>query len=235
MRRTRHIKPMTADVDRMLKLSASLEADLAPLFQQPRPVRGRRGRLTMALCDVAMEFWTSQRLLIEADRDTAALALVRLHFEAVVRAIWMHHGASEDWLERFAAPMAPGQLAEPVLGPNVDAMLLTIGKAAPPFLAQMLGELKQASWQPMNSYVHGGVRAIVQSLAGRSEVQLVSVMRNANGLALLTGNLMVIALGDPAFAGRIRSIQSAHGDCMPPSRGDPSQSWTSPPTRPPTE
>ena len=73
----------------------------------------RRALLTLALCDVAVEFWVAQRLLIRAGMHTAALALVRLHFEATVRAIWFHHGASDEWLDRFAAPMAPGQLAEP--------------------------------------------------------------------------------------------------------------------------
>jgi len=99
----------------------------------------------MTLCDVAMEFWDSQRLLACWSRPavtTPRWALVRLHFEAVVRAIWMHHGATDGWIERFVAPMAPGQLAEPALGPNVDAMLQTISKSAPPFVGQMLGELE---------------------------------------------------------------------------------------------
>lgn len=168
---------MSEDVARTLELSARLEADLVPLFARTRRPADQRALLTMALCDVAMEFWMSQRLLIGAGRQTAAMALVRLHFEAVVRAIWMHHGASREWLERFVTPMAPDQLAEPALGPSVDSMLQTIGKTAPPFLGQMLGELKAASWQPMNSYVHGGIRAIVQTLAGSTPYQLVSVLR----------------------------------------------------------
>ncbi len=149
----------------MLEQCERFEGDLAPLLAYPRRPPSRRALLTLALCDVAVEFWVAQRLLIRAGMHTAALALVRLHFEATVRAIWLHHGASDEWLERFAAPMAPGQLAEPVLGPNVDAMLQTLAKTAPPFLAQTLGAFKAATWQPMNSYVHGGIRPVVQSLA----------------------------------------------------------------------
>jgi hypothetical protein len=209
---------MSDDVERMLDLSKKLEADLIPLFEHPRSPRSQQTLLTMTLCDLALEFWSSQRLLIGAGRHAAAMALVRLQFEAVVRAIWMHHGASEEWLTRFTAPMAPEQLAEPVLGPNVDAMLLTIGRTAPPFIAQMLGELKSASWQPMNSYVHGGIRAIGQTLAGSTPHQLVSVLRNGNGLALLTANLLVVAHADPRLVGLIRAIQARHGECMPPPR-----------------
>lgn len=133
-----------------------------------------------------------------------------------VRAIWLHHGASDEWLERFAAPMAPGQLAEPVLGPNVDAMLQTLAKTAPPFLAQTLGAFKAATWQPMNSYVLGGIRPVVQSLAGSTPRQLVGVLQNGNGMALMTANLLVVALQDPALAGRIGPIQQAHQACLPP-------------------
>lgn len=209
---------MNNDVDHMLGQSEQLEADLTSLFGHPRRPQSQRALLTMALCDLAMEFWSSQRLLVAAGRHTAAMAFVRLHFEAVVRAIWMHHGASDEWLARFAAPAAPEQLAEPVLGPNVDAMLQTIARTAPPFLAQMLGELKAASWQPMNSYVHGGIRAIGQTLVGTTPYQLVSVLRNGNGLALLTANLLVLAHADPALAGLIRALQAKHGECMPPPR-----------------
>lgn len=208
--------PMNDSLARMLELSEVLQADLAPLFEHPRTPRDRRALLTLALCDVAMEFWSSQRLLIATGRDNAAMVFVRVHFEAVVRAIWLHHGATEEWLERFVAPMAPGQLSEPVLGPNVDAMLQTIARTAPGFLARMLGALKTASWQPMNSYVHAGVRPIVQGLAGAPPHQLESVLRNGNGLALLTANLLVVALGDPALAGKIRHIQAANLECMPP-------------------
>ena len=213
-------QPTPADADEiladMLEQSERFEGDLAPLLAHPRRPPSRRALLTLALCDVAVEFWVAQRLLIRAGMHTAALALVRLHFEATVRAIWFHHGASDEWLERFAAPMAPGQLAEPVLGPNVDAMLQTLAKTAPPFLAQTLGAFKAATWQPMNSYVHGGIRPVVQSLAGCTPQQLVGVLQNANGMALMTANLLVVALQDPALAGRIGPIQLRHLACLPP-------------------
>ncbi len=202
----------------MLDQSERLAGDLAPLLAHPRRPRSRRALLTLALCDVAADFWVAQRLLIRSGMHTAALALVRLHFEATVRAIWLFHGASDEWLDRFAAPMGPGQLAEPVLGPNIDAMLQTLAKTAPPFLAQTLGAFKAATWQPMNSYVHGGIRPVVQSLAGCTPQQLVGVLQNGNGMALMTVNLLVVALQDPALAGRIGPIQQAHLVCLPPLR-----------------
>jgi len=46
----------------------------------------------------------------------------------------------------------------------------------------------------------------------------VSIIRNGNGLALLTANLLVLAIGDPALAGEIRRIQTANLASMPPTR-----------------
>lgn len=200
----------------MLGQSERFERDLVPLLTHPRDPSSRRALLTLALCDVVTEFWVAQRLLIRSGMHTAALALVRLHFESTVRGIWLFHGASDEWLERFAAPMAPDQLAEPVLGPNIDAMLLTLSKSVPPFLAQTLGAFKAATWQPMNSYVHGGIRPVVQSLAGCTPQQLVGVLQNGNGMALMTANLLVVALQNPALAGRIGPIQQVHRGCLPP-------------------
>lgn len=68
----------------------------------------------------------------------------------------------------------------------------------------------------MNLYVHGGIRPVVQSLAGCTPQQLVGVLQNANGMALMTANLLVVALQDPALAGRIGPIQQAHQACLPP-------------------
>lgn len=207
---------MDTSVKHMLELSERLGEQLASLFERPRQPDSQRALLTLAMCDVAMEQWTSQRILIHAGCHTSALALIRLQFEAAVRAIWLHEGASDEWLERFSAPMEPGQLSEPVLGPSVDAMLQTINKTAPAFVGLMLGELKTASWQPMNSYVHGGIRPIVQTLAGATPYQLVSVLRNANGLAMLVSNVFVLACRDSSLGGRIRQIQLANPECLPP-------------------
>ena len=208
--------PMDESVNRMLEKSAALNERLADLFAAPRPPQSPRELLTVAMCSVAMEHWFSQRLLIEAGCHTTAMALVRLQFEFVVRAIWMHHGATDKWIEAFTSPMQPGQLSEPILGPGVEPMLETIARTAPAQIGAMLQQLKAGAWQPMHSYVHGGVRSVAQTLAGATPYQLTSVLRNANGLAMLAANLLMIVENDSSKAGRIREIQIANLDCLPP-------------------
>ena len=68
----------------------------------------------------------------------------------------------------------------------------------------------------VHRFVHGGIRPVVQSLAGCTPQQLVGVLQNANGMALMTANLLVVALQDPALAGLIGPIQHKHRACLPP-------------------
>jgi hypothetical protein len=82
--------------------------------------------------------------------------------------------------------------------------------------SQTLGAFKAATWQPMNSYVHGGIRPVVQRLAGSAPQQRVGALQNGNRMALMTVNLLVVALQDRAMAGRIGPIQQEHRACLPP-------------------
>jgi hypothetical protein len=200
----------------ILEKSKKFDREIGELLQEVIPPSTRRGLMTAAMCQVAIEHTSSQRVLLEIDHHVSALALVRLTYESLVRAIWMHHCASEEWINQFTAPMEPGQLSEPILGPPVASMLQSIDKAAPPFVGQMLRELQDSTWKPMNSYVHGGVRAIVQALSVSTPQQLISVMRNGNGFALMAANVFVLACNDASLAGRIKKIQFANLDCLPP-------------------
>jgi hypothetical protein len=186
------------------------------LAQAVRPSK-RKEFLVTSIGAVSLEHWGAQRLLLREGLYVTGFALVRLQFEAVVRAIWILECAKADWLERFATPMADGQLEEPVLGPPVPAMLSAIATKAP-VIAGMLSQLKEGAWEPMHSYVHGGVRPIAHSLAGTTHYQVSAVLRNANGLGLLAVNAMTMAFQDPRLGGFVARLQREYGDCLPPPK-----------------
>lgn len=205
----------TAFID-ILGKSKKLASDIGSLLQDAKQPTTKRGLLTAALSQVAIEHTSSQRILIETDHHVSALSMVRLTFESLVRSIWIHHCASDEWIKQLTSPIEPGQLAEPIMGPPMESMLLSIDKSAPPFIGLMLRDLKDSTWQPMNSYVHGGLYAIAQVLSVSTPQQLISVMRNANGLALMAANVFVVACDDKSLAGRIKKIQFENLECLPP-------------------
>ncbi len=200
----------------ILEKSKKLANDIGILLLDAKQPTTKRGLLTAALSQIAIQHTSSQRILIEIDHHVTALALVRLTFESLVRSIWTQHCASDEWIKQMTSPMEPGRIEEPIMGPPMESMLQSIDKAAPPFIGQMLRELKESTWQPMNSYVHGGSRAIAQVLSDSSPQQIISVLRNANGLALMAANVFVLASDDISLAGRIKKIQIENLGCLPP-------------------
>ncbi|MDP3821703.1 MAG: hypothetical protein Q8R33_09520 [Burkholderiales bacterium] len=206
---------MEHDVDQFIDISGALDADLREMLGALRFPRDARGAATIRVCEVAMQHGTSQRLLLVAGLHLTAMALVRLHYESVVRALWMQVGAKEDWIQKFAGPIPEGQLSEPVLGPPVDAMLDRLAVVLPPWIASELRRLKDASWLPMNSYVHAGVRAAAHSMIALPPDKIGAVLKNANALAITNAQTYLLACNDPASAGRLSAIQTRHRGCLP--------------------
>jgi hypothetical protein len=168
----------------------------------------------MAFCRAALEHATSQRALLGIGNNGTALALVRLHFETVVRAIWVQQGAKDDWLEQFTSPIALGDLSEPQIGPPIPSMLDTI-EVKNRNAAQELRRLN-ATVKVMHSFVHGGSHLVVHALRGYPPDKLVDVLRNRNLLTLMLCDTMVMAGNKPELQGTFDRLAKIHSGCMPP-------------------
>lgn len=155
----------------------------------------------------SLQHWHGQQLLIAHGLEVPAMAHVRLQFETTIRSIWLLRGATDEWVRRFAEPVPDGDTREPVMGPPINAMLATIAKTEPANIAASLAELKRRSWTAMNSYVHGGVRPVVQAMAESDERQLANTLRNANGMGVMVTNVMLMIQTNPAPAGSLAAIQ----------------------------
>lgn len=156
------------------------------------------------------------------------MAHVRLQFETTIRSIWLLRGATDDWVQRFAEPVPDGDTREPVMGPPIDSMLATIAKTEPAHIAASLGELKRRTWIAMNSYVHGGVRPVVQAMAERDEKQLANTLLNANGMGVMVANVMLMIQTNPAPTGRLAAIQWRFRAYLPPLDATPTPSAAAP-------
>lgn len=205
------------EVVRLFDRSDALHDAASQALSQAEPPPDRRAFLAIGIAAVSIEHWGAQRLLLREGLNVSGFAMVRLQFEAAIRAVWIIECAKDDWIERFSAPVPDGQLEEPVLGPPVEAMLFSIAKKAP-VIAGMLQQLKDGAWVPMHSYVHGGARPLVQSLAGTTLYQVSAVLRNANGLGLIAVNVITRALRDHKFGGFVAHLQREYADCLPPAK-----------------
>lgn len=198
----------------ILSLSQALDEDVYALMEKGWNVTSQRLIICMAFCKAAVEHAISQRVLIEAGLQGTALGLIRLHFEAVVRAAWILHGAKDDWLVKFSTPVPEGDFSEPNLGPPIPSML----DAIEPYAPQAVGEFRRLNMtmKVMHSFVHGGAHLVVHALRGYPPEKLVSVIQNRNLLLLMLTNVIVIASQQPELKGTVGRLGAAHAGCLPP-------------------
>jgi hypothetical protein len=199
----------------MLEQSWALDEDLSALMAAlPGPTTSRQA-IVRGMCTTSHSHYHSQRVLMEVGTTPTVLALVRLHYESVVRSLWYAVGATDEWIDRMKLENSV-ENGEPVLGPPVDAMLNRLGEVAPGHISAALRALKGASWKAMNSLVHGGLHAILAGLVETSTPHhLIAVLRNANGLAVMNAQALLISCNDVRFVGALASVRQTHLKCLP--------------------
>ena len=200
----------------LLEASESFDEDVGKLLSKCRP-RTKRGVVASALCGAAFEHAASQRLLMETGLTGTALALCRLHFEAVVRATWTAQCAHNEWLDKFTAPIEGAGHKEPANPVSLNSMINHI-TAAVPHVGAEYAVLNQTI-PAMHSFVHSGAQAVVYALLPVDPTdKLMAVLWNRNLLQLYTSNAAVVAAEDDLLRPRMRLLQEKHVGCMPPTR-----------------
>ena len=191
-------------------------AELDEVWSSHPKIATQRGLVVLAYCAIVRQHVLSQHHLLLSGLDVTAMTLVRPAFESLVRAIWSLDGAQDTWIARFLQAPAAGsdQRNETVTGPPVESMLATIRETHPLWASEALAGLKDATWKPMHSYVHGGIRPVLQAIAGCPEAQQIAVVRNANGFLMFASNVRQIACG--AKPGPLAAIQERFAECLPP-------------------
>lgn len=204
---------------RMLALSRAFDDDVYALLEKGWNTSSQRVRICFAFCKAATEHAISQRVLIEAGLHGTALGIIRLQFEAIVRAAWILHGAKDDWLVKFSTPVPDGDFNEPHLGPPIPSMLDAIEAYAP----QAVIEFRRLHMtvKVMHSFVHGGAHLVVHAFRGYPPEKLIAVLQNRNLLSLMLTNVIVIASQRSELRGIVRQLGAVHVACMPPPNPPP--------------
>lgn len=165
-----------------------------------------------------MEHAESAKLLIVSGNFTSAVGLLRLQYEALVRAMWLLYAASDVAVKKLASELTDEKARKAENIPMLSEMLNKLEGKAPNEPLSMLLEFKQYSWKPLSSFIHGGIHAISRHSKGYPAPLLDQALRASNGVSLMVGMLLVILSGDPAQSGKISKLQLEFGDCLPPHR-----------------
>lgn len=200
----------------LLQRSADLQAALQRLTQLRPAEDTPRIMASRIMCSVAFEHAESAKVLITVGNFTSAIGLVRLQYEALVRAMWLRYAASDPAVTRLMGQLTREDLqrTEKKL-PMLTEMLRKLEGRAPDYPMAALLDFRDHLWKPLSSYVHGGVDAVHRHGKGYPLSLLAQVLKASNALSIIIGMLLAVLAADPAASGRVRRMRQTFADCLP--------------------
>jgi hypothetical protein len=205
----------TNSLDYYLGRSLELENALLGFLSINERLSNKRVKASKILCTIFFEHSESIKILISTGNLTSATGLVRLQYEALVRAMWLLYAASDVAVDKLMAELTNESAQKANNLPMLSEMLTKLEGKAPEVAMDALNEFKQYSWKALSSYVHGGIHGISRHSKGYPVEQLIQLLKISNGLLIMAGMLLVILSGDTNQKGNIPSIQMMFKDCLP--------------------
>ncbi|WP_225923743.1 DUF6988 family protein [Pseudomonas azerbaijanorientalis] len=198
-----------------LNRSDELHIEILHLLKGVTPFPGTRHEVAMVACDMALEHALSLRLLVRTQCYTSALAMLRLQYEALTRAVWLLYAAKDQQVESLAAALTLEAEHSAKKLPMFSQMLHEIVERAPVQASSMLMNFKDVNYHAMNSFVHSGIHPLRRHSEGYPPELIQSGIQNSNGLNVMTLQLGVILTGDPCLSGTVRAVQEKHHQVLP--------------------
>lgn len=203
------------DLDQVIARSEEFVGDLIRLLE-PLPISDDDKSIAiLAMFNITLEHATSLRELIRIGLPTSAMAMLRLQYEAVVRAIWILYAASDNTIAKLVAPLTPESAQAASNGlPAFSIMLKEIEKNGPSAVHRLLSEFKDYSWRPLNSFVHSGIHAVSMHTDGFPATFLAQAIRQSNNLFHMSAIALASHLENAALTASVVAMYSKYADCL---------------------
>lgn len=202
-------------INSLLSRSAELESKLLGFLALAPFDDSERLMASRVMCSIAFEHAESAKMLISAGNLTSATGLVRLQYEALVRAMWLLYAASDTAVSKLTSELTQETADRANRLPMLSEMLDKLRGKAPQEAVNMLLEFKEYSWKPLSSFIHGGIHAIHRHSKGYPLPLLEQMVRISNGVSVMVGMLLIILHGGGEQHGTMPSVQKEFADCLP--------------------
>lgn len=203
-------------LDDMIAGSDALYAELSSRLPSQLHFSNARSELASVSASLAIEHAQSILMLIAEGKPSSALALVRVQYEALVRAAWLYFGASDTAIAKFFAPIPADTVKEPDLFPTVTEMLRSIEGKAPGPLHRALSDFKTGAWGAMNSFTHGLLRPMAGQRNGYHPGLLSTAIQNSNGAAMFGLLLLAQATNNLELSLVVIGLSRTYAAVLPP-------------------
>ena len=206
------------DIDTLLERSEAFERAIQGCFPEPGfvlAVESQQHELVATACVLCIEHAGVLRVAFTIAAPNSGSAILRLQYEALLRAAWLLYAASPDHIAKLAAVLdVEAEQAAKKLPGYLD-MLEAVVKKAPAGLSAPLVEFNQYSRHALNSFVHSGIHPLRRAQDGYPAVIGATVIRFSNGLMHFAYRVLSSLSGSQRRMDRVTRLYEGFEDCVP--------------------
>lgn len=209
----------------LLKRTEEFEAALLrelPAGELHLAIQEPRHEAAAAAALIAVEHAAALRAAAQVGAMNSAAAVLRLQYEAVLRAAWLLFAAGPGQVDKLtkALDLDAEQAAKNL--PGYLDMLTAIERTAPAGLAQPLVEFNRYSRHALNSFVHAGIHPLTRAREGFPAELAEAVLRFSAAMLHFAYRLMAALTGSQLRMNNVTRAYSDYADCLPISGEAPS-------------
>lgn len=203
------------ELDRVIARSEEFEDELFQMVRSLSFSNDNKSTAILAMHSIAQEHAASLRELTRLRLLTSAMGMLRLQYEAVVKAIWILYAATDSAIGKLVAPLTPEneKIANNNL-PSFSEMMKDIEKQGAPGVHRHLSGFRDYSWRPLNSYVHSGIHAVSRNKDGYPVALLYNAIRQSNNLTHMSAIALACLLNNGDLALSLVQTSKKYSDCL---------------------
>jgi hypothetical protein len=212
--------------DGLLARSEAFEEAIASCFPEAGfvlAVSDQKHELVATACTLCIEHASVLRAAFAVAAPNSGAAVLRLQYEALLRAAWLLYAASPTHIEKLARALdlEAEQAAKNL--PGYMEMLEAVMKKAPEGLAAPIAEFNQYSRHALNSFVHSGIHPLRRARDGFPLEMASTLVRFSNGLMHFAYRMLAGLSGSQRRMDRVTHLYKEFTDCVPMVKGSASQ------------
>lgn len=202
-------------MDKILTKSNQLLDEISSISNVGPLEQNKRWTSSWVMSNVALEHGDSLQKLLSVKNYTSAVALLRLQFDALTRAVWLLWGATESKVERITQDLTVDAANADNGLPSHVEMIKQIDGKAPAEAIRMLKEFRDVTWKASSSYVHGGIHVMQRHSKGYPSQLIRDIIVNSNGLIMMCAVHMASMTGNLHVTNDIVRIRDTYHDVLP--------------------
>lgn len=229
----------TADANQfntLLERSETFEEAITACFPEVGfvpAVSNQQHELAATACILCIEHASVFRAAFAIDAPNSGSAMLRLQFEALLRAAWLLYAATPEHINKLGRVLAVETEQAAKNLPGYMEMLDAVVKKAPQELSAPIAEFNHHSRHALNSFVHSGIHPLRRAREGYPLEMAVALLRSSNGLMHFAYRMLASLSGSERRMNRVTALYKEFTDSLPMAESvGTSNEATHPPEKP---